>query len=197
MGSLVRAHPILAGAGIGLAWGVAMRLWMRYISTNPEFSWSGTLFILGAATIAGAVLGLARLRRRQGGMGWWRFSFLALLLLGAGGAVMWPSVTLGAIALGRKRPAGLMSILLLGAVAAQVPVVQDAVLDNWRFGLTDQILATVWYVPMISVEAWGFSVAFAPRLDTAPVPTRLKAAMAGFALMAIVLVATFAIGMQG
>lgn len=32
----------------GLAIGVIARFWMRWISTDPEFSWSGTIFIVGA-----------------------------------------------------------------------------------------------------------------------------------------------------
>ena len=36
----------MGGLAGGLAWGVIPRLWMRFISTNPEFTWSGTLFIV-------------------------------------------------------------------------------------------------------------------------------------------------------
>ncbi len=50
------------GGGIlaGFGWGVSARLWMRFISDEPEFTWSGTIFILGAATIAGLGMGIAR-----------------------------------------------------------------------------------------------------------------------------------------
>ncbi len=101
----------LSGAGIGLLWGVVLRLWMRFIAVTPEFSASGTGFILGASLIVGAALGWARYRRQAGGRGWWRLTMLSLLLLGAGGAVMWPSVVLGAVAIGRRRPRWLVLIL--------------------------------------------------------------------------------------
>lgn len=131
MGRVLR-HPVSAGVIGGLVWGIALRAWMRYITTDPEFTWSGTLFIVGATTLVGALLGFARHRRNLGGVGWWRFSVLGLLLLGAGGSVMWPSVILGAIALGITRPAWVRLLLGAGAVAAQVPVLAGTVIGNGR-----------------------------------------------------------------
>ncbi|HSJ26722.1 MAG TPA: hypothetical protein VLB67_00810 [Acidimicrobiia bacterium] len=161
-------RPVLAGAVAGAVWGVLMRMWMRYISPSPEFSWSGTLFILGASTIVGAILGLAWRRRSVGGAGWWRLSLASLLLLGAGGAVMWPSVVLGALAFGRPRPSWMRVVLGTAAAAAQIPVI-GSIADNWRFGIGDVVLATAWYAPMLVFEAWAFSVIFAP--SDARVPT--------------------------
>lgn len=178
-------HPILAGAAIGLAWGVAMRAWMRFIAPNPEFSWSGTLFILGAATIVGTVLGLARLRRRRAGAGWWRLSILSLLLLGAGGAVMWPSVILGAIALGRPRPRWLRAVLGAGALAVQVPILRGVLDDNWAFALWESVVAVGWYLPMLALEAWAFSVVFAPAVAGATTPGRVKWTMIGVAVAGV------------
>ncbi len=166
-------HPIISGTVIGLVWGAVMRAWMRYISEFPEFSWSGTLFILGAAAIAGAVLGLARHRRRMGGAGWWRLSLAALVLLGAGGFVMWPTVILWGVAIGRRRPAWLVWPLVVAGALAQFPVVNDAVLDNWRMTTPEMVTAIAWYTPMLALEAWGFSVVFARGLG-GPVPNRVK-----------------------
>lgn len=162
MTTLIRRRPIVAGAGFGLVWGVTMRAWMRYISTDPEFSWGGTLFIVGATTVVGALLGFARHRRQVGGVGWWRLTFVSLILLGSGGAVMWPSVILGAVAIGHPRPRWMRWVLGLGAVGAQVPVLQGAVVENWRFTTLDMVIAVVWYAPMLAAEAWAYSVAFAP-----------------------------------
>ncbi len=50
---LSRPQLVLAGALAGFTWGVLIRLWMRLISTDPAFTWGGTLYILGAATILG------------------------------------------------------------------------------------------------------------------------------------------------
>jgi hypothetical protein len=184
----------LTGAAIGLVWGAVMRVWMRYISSSPEFSWSGTLFILGASFIVGAVLGLARQRRLAGGAGYWRLSLASLLLLGAGGAVMWPSVVLGAIAFARSRPNYLRGLLVAGAVAAQIPVVLD-IADNWRFDTVDVALATVWYAPMLAFEAWAFSVVFAPQLGDR-VPTRVRAVLIPAAVAGIALILVVAVGIS-
>ena len=62
---LSRPQLVLAGALAGLTWGVLIRLWMRLISTNPEFTWGGTLYILGAATILGVGVGGAAAGRRS------------------------------------------------------------------------------------------------------------------------------------
>lgn len=196
MRTFARSHPILAGAGIGLGWGIAMRLWMRFISTSPEFSWGGTLMILGVSAVVGALLGFARLRRWRRGIGWWRFTALSLLLLGAAGAAMWPAVILGGIALGRRRPAWLVSLLGAAALATQWPVIADNILDNSTMGVAEQVVGVVWYFPMLALQTWGFSVAFAPSLAEAPAPTRLKTALIGvLASFTVVAVLAVDVGM--
>lgn len=190
-------HPTVMGAILGLLWGVAMRGWMRFISTDPEFSWSGTLFILGAAVIVGSLLGFARHRRARGGIGWWRLSMMSLLLLGAGGAVMWPSVALGAIAFGRARPRWLRPLLAVGALAAQIPVIQGTVLDNSRFTLIEMAIAIAWYLPLLTAEAWGFAVVFQPSLADAPVPGALRKALIVAPVALVVITAVIAVGIPG
>lgn len=192
----MRRHPIVAGLLIGIAWGVAMRLWMRFITTTPEFSWSGTLFIIGASAIVGTLLGFARLRRWKGGVGWWRFSAVSLLLLGAGGAVMWPSVILGAIAYGRRRTRWLAGLLGLAAIGAQIPVLSDAVLENFRLNGWEKLAAMAWYLPLLSLEAWAFSISFEPSLRTVKSPRRLKAALIGVPMAAFALVALLSRGFE-
>jgi len=158
----------LFGAGLGLLWGGILRLWMSYIAITSEFSASGTGFILGASLIAGATLGWARYRQRLGGRGWWRLAMLSLLLLGAGGAVMWPSVVLGAAAIGRRKPRWLVMILAAAAVGFQVPVMQEAVFDAWWFDIREMVIAIAWYTPMITIQAWAFSIVFVPRVVVEP-----------------------------
>jgi len=55
-----RWRALLTGAGLGLTWGVVARVWMRLISTSPEFSVVTTAFILGIA----AVFGTKRIKRQ-------------------------------------------------------------------------------------------------------------------------------------
>lgn len=193
--SVIRRHPIVAGAVLGLSWGVAMRAWMRFISASPEFSWEGTLFILGASVICGTVLGLAWYRRSVGGAGWWRLSFGILILLGAGGAVMWPAVAMGALAIGRPRPSWMRALLGAGALASQIPVIGE-IADNWRLDLGDVVLASVWYAPMLAVEMWAFSVAFRPAIDGRRPSARVRYGLmsAAVAVTGFIVLATGMVG---
>ncbi len=61
---------VLGGAGLGFVWGIAARIWMRLISTRPEFSIFGTAAILVIATVFGAWAGLAFAARRRGWRRW-------------------------------------------------------------------------------------------------------------------------------
>lgn len=196
MVTFLMRRPVVAGALLGLGWASVMRTWMRYISTDPDFSWSGTIFILVAGTIVGSVLGFARKRRRAGGVGWWRLSILSLMLLGAGGAVMWPSVVLGAAAIGRLRPRWLRLGLGLATVAAQIPVVNAAVL-NATMSTVEAVVAVVWYAPMLAIEAWAFSVVFAPSVDGAPVPGKVKKALIAVPVAGMAAFAAVTMGIPG
>ncbi|HSP27497.1 MAG TPA: hypothetical protein VLN74_03025, partial [Ilumatobacteraceae bacterium] len=44
---------VLIGPFAGAALGVVARWWMRLISDDPEFTWSGTIFIVLAFTVMG------------------------------------------------------------------------------------------------------------------------------------------------
>src|SRR5687767_10113733 len=60
------AWPLVLAGGLvgGVVWGLNARLWMRFISTNTEFTWSGTLFIVIAFGIVGLAQSGAYLARR-------------------------------------------------------------------------------------------------------------------------------------
>lgn len=90
----------LVGLAAGLVWGAAARGWMRYVSEDPEFSWSGTLAILGLSMLAGLTLGSVEWLRRKGCRGWRRLAALpALLMFASPGMLMAPSALFGALAL--------------------------------------------------------------------------------------------------
>jgi hypothetical protein len=156
----LQRHPIASGALLGLAWGISMRLWMRFISTDPEFSWSGTGYILGAATLAGLLLGIGWARRSKAKGNLWRFSGFAMILLGVGaGMVMIPSVLLGGIALGRKTWLTWVRATLF-AVAAGFQVFVFSSDTGVRAGRA--IPAFLIYGVLISLEALAFSIPFLP-----------------------------------
>ena len=75
----------LVGLALGAGWGVVARAWMRMVSTSPEFSWSGTLAIVGLSAIVGLLVGLSwRARQGTGWRRWFRFLFVPGLILFAG-----------------------------------------------------------------------------------------------------------------
>lgn len=109
----------------GAAWGVAARLWMRYISEDPEFSVAGTSFIIAIPTIISLFSVLAT--RCVG----WRAAarrpsralagFSTILLGGAAGILMMPTLVLGGIVWAhRKRLPG--AVLIVIATLAAVPI---------------------------------------------------------------------------
>ena len=54
------------GFAAGVVWGATARVFMRLLTTSPEFSWSGTLFILGVGAVAGACIGVVHAARLGG-----------------------------------------------------------------------------------------------------------------------------------
>lgn len=158
----IRLHPVVKGALLGLSWGIGMRAWMRFISTSPEFTWSGTGFILGATTLAGLLLGLGWARRAKAKGNWWRLTGLSMLPLGMGaGGVMIPSVALGALALGRRNWHPAVRGVLL-ALAAGIQVLAFTVGPGDGFPSSKVVPAMIVYAVLISLEAVAFSIPFLP-----------------------------------
>ena len=120
-----RARFLLAAAGLGLLagllWGAAARAWMRTISENPEFSWAGTLSILGVTGLAGIALALLEALRRRG-VGAVRFALVipALLMFASPGMTMLPGALLLGLALAARGPRWLA---IVAAWIAQVSTV--------------------------------------------------------------------------
>ncbi len=110
-----------AGLGfiLGVAWGIAARFWMRMISTDPEFSWSGTLMIVGLAGLLGMGVGLIYATRRVGRHQWLGTLLIPGLILFMGpGMLFAPSFALGGFAW--RRGAGRRGDRLLQLVGAAV-----------------------------------------------------------------------------
>ena len=62
----LRVAPTLAcGLFGGFALGAAARAWMRLISDTPEFTWSGTIFIVAGFTVFGLVQSTVAIGRRR------------------------------------------------------------------------------------------------------------------------------------
>lgn len=158
--SIVRFAAL--GAGLGLAWGVIARGWMRLISEQPEFSWSGTGYILGATMVLGLILGAAEAARRRGSRGAWRAAAAAFALLGAGaGMLTLPLLVIGGITFARPwRP--LVRASLATATLAAVVLVGFAVWQS-RQGLPGVVGIVLW-VGLAIPLAWAASIPFRPRV---------------------------------
>jgi hypothetical protein len=152
---------LLIGALAGLAWGLGLRAWMRFISFDPEFTWSGTLFIIGATTLAGSMTGLAYRRWRLGRGNWWRLLGFFFLPLGmAAGSVMVPTFVLGGLALGRRTwPSWVRIGLAVVAIGFQLFffLSQDAAFPSGRAALALPI-----YAIFLGIETWAFSIIARP-----------------------------------
>ncbi|WP_426563535.1 hypothetical protein ACPPVT_20440 [Angustibacter sp. McL0619] len=105
-----------AGLVAGGVCGVLARGWMRYISDDPEFSWTGTLFIVVVFALAGATFALVDVLRRRRARSWrMLLAAPALLVFVSPGMIMLPPVLLGGFALSGRGPGWLRA--LVGALA--------------------------------------------------------------------------------
>ena len=159
-------HPVISGALGGLVWGALMRLWMRFVSTDPEFSWSGTGFILGAALLAGLSLGTAYALSRKSRAGWWRLLGLPVILLGMGaGSLMLPGVIVGGLAFGRRNwPTAIRIVLGVIAIGGTVALLGLTAGDD--FGLIKTLAAMALFATFHAIEMAATGIAFAPALGT-------------------------------
>jgi hypothetical protein len=146
----------------GAALGVIARVWMRWISVDPEFSWAGTLGILAGFTVfaaAQACAAVVRVRSPRRPRTLAMRTTAALLsggLFGAAGAVMLPTVVFGSIAMWRT---GLRRIvrLLLGALALpSVVFVVIGIVDDhgWSLETIAQLLAFVSIYVVVVAATW-------------------------------------------
>lgn len=153
---------VLAGTMVGLAYGVSIRLWMRFISVDHEFTWTGTIFILGAFAVLGTSMGVAMVGRRRG----WRSGLLvartmglvlALACFGAAGALMLPTMVTGGLAVGRfnwRRP---WRLALAGLSLVSTALVATQAMPPGR-----KVIAYAMYLGLCVVEASMLATLVAP-----------------------------------
>jgi hypothetical protein len=193
--SVIVAFGLLAGASVG----AVARGWMRMVTDDPEFTWSGTIFIVMAFTLAGlghAVASAARRspRRRWSTTGRFAGAILTLPLFGGAGAIMLPTVLFGALARWRVgwHPAvrGVLAALaLLAPVAVAVDVVRAALTAERLAGMA-LFGATYW---LVIHTAGGIA---APLDDGWRLPRWLGVALVVAVVLSIALVALALTGVQ-
>jgi F0F1-type ATP synthase membrane subunit c/vacuolar-type H+-ATPase subunit K len=147
------AATLATGIVGGFALGIVARAWMRLIADDPDFTWTGTLFIIFGFTIFGfaqAVVAVARGRARRR----WTltvarmFGVMGMLpLFVAAGAVMSPTVIGGGLAFSRERWSRITRGICLLVAAAPVVFVGSDLVDKFGWSLH----AAAGFVAMLAV----------------------------------------------
>jgi len=202
LGGRFRRHPVfvLAGAAAGVALGVTARAWMRWISTDPEFSWVGTIAIVASFTIFGAAqsaAAVARLRPlRPSAVAAFRAMAIVLSvgLFGAAGAIMLPVVVFGSLAAWRSDITRSIRIVL---AAVALPVVMVVVADigednGWGITTVGQIALFLGIYAVIITSTWPSA---APLPDSWR-PSRRTAMAVGVGLVALLGLAVYLGGIR-
>lgn len=158
------AGSLARGLAIGVVLGTAYRAWMRLVSTQPEFTWSGTLFIIGSVTVVATLASLCRTARSR----WQRrlprvlvrvISGAAFVLLAAGaGAITLPVWLFGGLARGRTGWNRWVRRALAAVAAAGVA---GLVALSWRdvaeLGAVRSVVALVGYLALMAAIAELFT----------------------------------------
>lgn len=181
------AWPLLLGGGLiaGAVWGINARLWMRYITTDPEFTWGGTLFIVVGFAIVGSSQSIAHIARRRISTRWKltlarMATFAGLVpIFGGAGALMAPTVLLGALAASRGNWPKWFRIVL--GIGASLPVGAVSASVFADFSVLHALLAIIWLIMIYAVVVWAAQATLAPQLDGWRPPTALR--LIGFAVV--------------
>jgi hypothetical protein len=159
-------RSVLLGTAAGAGYGIALRAWMRLVATDPEFSWSGTGYIVGVFAVLGTMAGAASAVRRRGG----RRAVLAVRTTGvvlslgcfvAAGAAMFPTVVPAGLGAARTDwPRRLRAALVLAGVTVAVAVVVSMTELSWA----RRLVALATYLPLCAVEVAMLTRLYAPSL---------------------------------
>jgi hypothetical protein len=178
----------LAGAAAGAAYGAALRAWMRLVSDEPEFSWSGTLFIIGAFTLTFGFAGLVVGARRRGWQALLVPSRIVAIVVSlscfvGAGVLMLPTIVFGALALARTdwRRGVRVTLATLSGLSV-LPVVADP----GDAGLVDLVIAGLAYLVLVVAEIRVFAEPYRPSVGRLPVGAKVLAgAAAGLAVLGV------------
>jgi uncharacterized membrane protein YhaH (DUF805 family) len=126
------------GLALGVLTGVEARGFMRLLSEEPEFTWSGTAVVVGAFAVAGAALALTHDLKQRHRSTWWKLLALPAVVLGLGqGVVLLPGILAVSLVLSRRRWIRIVGLLILVAYIVLMPAVlgTSGELLTVRFGL--------------------------------------------------------------
>ena len=137
-----RIVPVLAfGLFGGLGLGIVARAWMRLIAEDPDFTWDGTIFILGAFTVFGVTQSVAAVVRRRAKRRWAvrvgrTLGMIGMLPLFVGaGAIMLPTVVGGGLARARVDWHRYVRVICLLVASAPVILVGSQLVGSFGWSL--------------------------------------------------------------
>jgi hypothetical protein len=167
-----------------MAWGVIARLWMRFISDDPEFTWSGTLFIVLGFGVVCLAQSAAYLGRRaelpRSKMTVVRvFTTVGLLPLGAAaGGPMLPTVLLTPLALTHSEWSRRTRLII--GVLALLPVLGVARIVVDGLSIPRAIVGVIWFLVVYAGLVLAACASLAPQRDgwRAPRPARVAGGVA-------------------
>lgn len=168
-------QALVAGLFAGLTLGVVARVWMRWISTEPEFSWTGTIaIVLSFGAFATAQAGAAIVRRRSChprtiALTRAAAAVFSIGLFGAAGAVMFPTVLFGSIALWRRDAPRALRLVCVACAVPGVVFVSSEIAADFGWGVRTVAKIVVFVGIYIVVIA-------ATRPTVSPQETRWKPA---------------------
>lgn len=193
------AATLAAGLVGGCALGVGARAWMRLIAEDPEFTWSGTLFIVAGFTIFGfaqSIVAIARRRQPQR----WKLTIVRavgavamLPLFVAAGGVMLPTVLGGGLARARTHWRPVTRVLWLLLAAGPVLFVGLDLVDS--FGWSLHTLAG--FAAMLAVYTaiiWATRFTFAAQADGWRLSRRAKLLVPGFVALSVLVLLLVNVG---
>ncbi len=163
------ARIVLVGTLGTLALGIAARLWMRLIAPDPDFTWSGTIFIVAGFTIFGLAQSVAALARRRRWRRWpLRFArsggFVGMLpLFMAAGGLMMPAVVGGGLAAWRTDWHPAVRVVPALLAISDVVLVSRGIADD--FGLSARTIAGIAAMVLVyGVIVWATRATLAPAV---------------------------------
>ena len=172
----VRRIAPTIGAGVlgGFALGIVARAWMRFIATDPEFTWSGTIGIVVGFTVFGLTQSAAFLVRQRGRRRWAFAASRAAGIVGllplfvAAGAQMLPTVVAGGFGLARVEWSRRVRAVFLIVALGPVIVVGTQLIGDFGWSLH----ALAGFVAMLAIYATIVRVA-RPTFAATPIGRHL------------------------
>jgi hypothetical protein len=165
------ALPTLAfGALGGCALGIIARAWMRLISEEPDFTWSGTIFIVAGFTIFGFAQSIAAVVRSRDvrlpvSAIVRTFGTISMLPLFAGaGALMLPTAVGGGLAMARVNWPPIARCLCLVLAGAPVVYVGNDLADAFGWSLR-WLAGVLLMLGVYGAIVWATRFTLAARLD--------------------------------